>query len=166
MKTAKNTNLYRIGTLSKKMGKTSRTLRFYEKLGLLRPQKRTESGYRLYGEDAVVQISWIETLQALGFSLGEIKSFLEDLEQAQTAPTKMKQLKEFYANRLAETQKTIHKLQSLACELSSSLEALQDCTMCTFDEEEHICRSCLSKASNIPSLITPILSRIEQQSSK
>ena len=94
--TSKNTSLYKIGALSKKMGKTTRALRFYEQLGLLVPQKRSESGYRLYGEEAIIQITWIETLQSLGFSLGEIKSFLEELEKAQNTSSKMEQIKEFY----------------------------------------------------------------------
>ena len=148
------------------MGKTTRALRFYEQLGLLVPQKRSEAGYRLYGEEAIVQITWIETLQSLGFSLGEIKSFLEDLEKAQNTSSKMEQIKEFYQEQLAETQKTIHKLQSLAMELSSSLEALQDCSQCTRDKLVHTCRSCLSKEPQIPALIEPLLFRIEQQSAK
>ena len=157
-------SLYRIGALSKKMGKTTRALRFYEQLGLLVPQERSDAGYRLYSEEAITQVRWIETLQSLGFSLGEIKSFLDDLEKAQNAPSKMKQVKEFYRERLAETQKSIHKLQSLATELSASLEALQDCAQCTRDELVHTCRSCLSKEPKIPSLIEPLLFRIEQQS--
>ena len=166
MTSKKTSSLYKIGALSKRMGKTARALRFYEQLGLLVPQKRSASGYRLYGEEAITQVTWIETLQSIGFSLGEIKSFLDNLEKAQNAPSKMEQIKEFYQEQLAETQKTIHKLQSLAAELSSSLDALQDCAQCTRDKLAHTCRSCLSEEPKIPALIEPLLFRIEQQSSK
>ena len=69
MNMSKKNNLYRVGALAKKLGKTTRTLRFYEQLGLLIPQKRSESGYRLYGEEALTQVQWIEQLQDMGFSI-------------------------------------------------------------------------------------------------
>ena len=71
--------LYKIGELSRKTGKTHRALRLYEELGLLVPYSRTQSGYRQYSKDAFVQIRWIERLQSLGFSLSEIQNFVDDL---------------------------------------------------------------------------------------
>jgi DNA-binding transcriptional MerR regulator len=54
-----------------------RTLRFYDKVGLLAPSGRTESGYRLYGDADLVQLEQILALKFLGFSLEEIRSFLK-----------------------------------------------------------------------------------------
>lgn len=53
-----------------------RTLRFYDKVGLLSPSKRTESGYRLYGDRDLVRLQHILALKFLGFSLEEIGEFL------------------------------------------------------------------------------------------
>ena len=157
-------SLYRIGSLAKKLNKTTRTLRFYEEIGLLFPVTRTSAGYRLYDEGAVTQVSWIDTLQALGFSLPDIKDFLKGFDQVQQAPEKMKKIREFYDDRLSETQKTIDRLQNLAKELQSSLSALQNCAQCTLEIEDSSCRSCIaqSKSNTIPSLLEPVLYRLEQ----
>jgi DNA-binding transcriptional MerR regulator len=53
-----------------------RTLRFYDKVGLLSPSGRTEAGYRLYGDADLVRLQHILALKFLGFSLEEIKVFL------------------------------------------------------------------------------------------
>ena len=157
-------SLYKIGGLAKKLNKTTRTLRFYEEIGLLTPKKRTEAGYRLYDDGALLQVSWIDTLQALGFSLPEIRVFLKEFDQAQQAPEKMKKIQEFYDDRLSETQKTIDKLQHLVTELKSSLSALKNCAQCTLELEGSSCRSCISQSmiNTIPSLLKPVLYRIEQ----
>ena len=163
-------NLYRVGALAKKLGKTTRTLRFYEQLGLLIPQKRSAAGYRLYGEEALVQVQWIEQLQDMGFSLGDIKAFLEGLDQAQNRPTKMNQIRSFYEERLRETQEKIKKLLALEHQLEYSLLALAPCVRCDTHAEEHQCRSCIdetlasqdSKSPRIqfmPEILEPLVHR-------
>lgn len=54
-----------------------RTLRFYDQVGLLSPSARTPSGYRLYGEEDLARLQQILALRYLGFSLEEIKVFLD-----------------------------------------------------------------------------------------
>lgn len=54
-----------------------RTLRFYDQVGLLSPSARTPSGYRLYGEKDLARLQQILALRYLGFSLEEIKVFLD-----------------------------------------------------------------------------------------
>ena len=164
-----NSHLYRIGEFAKKVGKTSRTLRFYEQLGLIFPQGRTDSGYRLYGEDAFLQIQWVEQLQELGFSLGDIKSFLEGLDHAQNRPEKMNQLRDFYEERLADTQAQLRKLLELEDQLKVSLETLDPCSRCDRDVSEYNCRSCLEKTLKIqhrdklPIVLEPVILRVLQE---
>jgi DNA-binding transcriptional MerR regulator len=52
---------------------TIRTLRFYDTEGLLAPSQVTESGYRLYSDEDLVDLQQILALKFLGFSLDEIK---------------------------------------------------------------------------------------------
>lgn len=54
-----------------------RALHHYEKIGLLVPSDRTESGHRLYAEDDVMRLQQIASLRSLGFSLAEIREFLD-----------------------------------------------------------------------------------------
>src|ERR1700738_3573549 len=54
-----------------------RTLRFYDKVGLLSPTNYTEAGYRLYTDADFLRLQQILALKFLGFSLEEIKCCLQ-----------------------------------------------------------------------------------------
>jgi DNA-binding transcriptional MerR regulator len=56
---------------------TVRTLRYYDKAGLLSPSQYTESGYRLYTDENLLTLQQILALKFLGFSLQEIKLCLQ-----------------------------------------------------------------------------------------
>ncbi len=55
-----------------------RTLRYYDSIGLLKPTERTESGYRLYDDNAIARLQTILFFRELEFSLEEIKMMLAD----------------------------------------------------------------------------------------
>jgi DNA-binding transcriptional MerR regulator len=70
--------LLTIEQVASRTGLTKRTLRYYEELGLLRPTGRSDGNYRLYSEDDVERVERIKELRdLLGFSLAEIRAFLE-----------------------------------------------------------------------------------------
>lgn len=66
----------RIGELAEALQTTTKTIRFYESKGLLAEAKRTESGYRLYGEGAVSQARRVLGLRRLGLSIEELQAML------------------------------------------------------------------------------------------
>lgn len=55
-----------------------RTLHHYDRLGLLKPQHRSISGYRLYAESDLVRQEQIAVLKFLGLSLSQIRDLLKD----------------------------------------------------------------------------------------
>jgi len=63
----------RIGQLAEVLGTTTKTLRFYEEIGLLKHPSRSESGYRSYDQKAVAQARLIISLRRLGLSIDELK---------------------------------------------------------------------------------------------
>lgn len=67
----------RIGELGERTDVTTKTIRYYESLGLLDEPARTPAGYRDYGEDEVERLRFIREAQASGLSLSEIASVLE-----------------------------------------------------------------------------------------
>ncbi|MCX5009263.1 HEAT repeat domain-containing protein [Streptomyces sp. NBC_00638] len=67
-----------IGEVSRRSGVSSRMLRHYESLGLVRPSSRTGSGYREYSAKDIRRIFHIESLRSLGLSLREIGRALDD----------------------------------------------------------------------------------------
>ena len=66
-----------MGRLAERTGLSVRALHHYEKIGLLVPSGRTESGHRLYAEEDVMRLQQIASLRSLGFSLAEIREFLD-----------------------------------------------------------------------------------------
>jgi len=63
--------------LARRASVSVRTLRYYDKVGLLSPSHCSESGYRLYSEGDMVRLQYILVLKSLGFSLKEIKTCLQ-----------------------------------------------------------------------------------------
>lgn len=68
---------YTTSQFAQKAAVTARTLRFYDKVGLLSPSEYTEAGYRLYSDEDLWSLQQILALKFLGFSLEEIKVCLQ-----------------------------------------------------------------------------------------
>ena len=69
---------YSIQALSRLSGVTTRTLRWYDEIGLLKPSRVAESGYRYYGPAEVDRLQDILYYRALGVELARIKRCLDD----------------------------------------------------------------------------------------
>ncbi|MER6670129.1 MerR family transcriptional regulator [Amycolatopsis japonica] len=67
-----------IGEVARRSGVSSRMLRHYDSLGLVRPTGRTFGGYREYSDEDIRRIFHVESLRSLGLSLREIGRALED----------------------------------------------------------------------------------------
>src|SRR5215467_7638960 len=76
----------RVSEFAQKTGVTVRTLHHYDRLGLLKPSGRTQSGHRLYGERDFARLQQIVTLKFIGLPLRQIKDLLDrsDLDLAAT----------------------------------------------------------------------------------
>ncbi|AZV57617.1 MerR family transcriptional regulator [Clostridium sp. AWRP] len=74
--------LVSIGKFAQKSGVTLRTLRYYDKIGLLKPCSYTESGHRLYNVEDFGKLQKILTLKFIGLSLEDISKIMNyDLNQ-------------------------------------------------------------------------------------
>ncbi|PWI10523.1 MerR family transcriptional regulator [Streptomyces sp. NWU339] len=67
-----------IGEVARRSGVSTRMLRHYDALGLVRPTGRTVGGYREYSAEDVRRIFHVESLRSLGLSLKQIGRALED----------------------------------------------------------------------------------------
>lgn len=65
-----------IGDVARETGLTVDAIRFYERRGLLPRAPRSEGGFRQYTEAAVESLRFVQQMQSLGFSLGEIRELL------------------------------------------------------------------------------------------
>lgn len=69
---------YTIQKLARLAGITTRTLRYYDEIGLLNPQRISSSGYRIYGQQQVKRLQQILFYRELEVPLDQIKAILED----------------------------------------------------------------------------------------
>jgi len=68
---------YSVQELAKLSGVTPRALRWYDRIGLLKPARTAESGYRYYGPDEVDRLQEILFCRELGMELKEIGAYLD-----------------------------------------------------------------------------------------
>lgn len=74
-----------IGTLAAELELNPKTLRYYDRIGLLRPRARTSAGYRLYDAADRARLAFILKAKRAGLSLVEIRDVL-DLHERGTQP--------------------------------------------------------------------------------
>jgi MerR family transcriptional regulator, thiopeptide resistance regulator len=68
---------YTVRQLAKLAGVTTRTLHYYDEIGLLHPQTYGDNGYRYYGEDDLLRLQQILFYRELDFSLAQIKTIID-----------------------------------------------------------------------------------------
>ncbi|PVZ11067.1 MerR family transcriptional regulator [Actinomycetospora cinnamomea] len=78
--TARATTTWTVGQVAERSGVTVRTLHHYDEIGLLRPSRRSASGYRLYTDEDLVRLQHVVVYRRLGFSLEEVAVLLDDPE--------------------------------------------------------------------------------------
>jgi len=67
----------KIGDLSRKTSVSTKTIRYYEDIGILPEPDRSENGYREYDDEAVARLKFIRDAQASGLTLTEIASIVD-----------------------------------------------------------------------------------------
>lgn len=86
--------MYKIGDFSSMSKTTIKTLRYYEKEGLLKPIYIGDNGYRYYEISQLVEISKIISLRQLGLSIKDIKSILDGQELKEILNKRKKEIEE------------------------------------------------------------------------
>ncbi len=92
----------RIGELSGKTGVSTKTIRYYEDVGLVPAPARTSSGYRDYDHAAERRLGFIRAAQSVGLTLGEIREVLAFRDRGQTPCSHVAQLIQRHAEDLSE----------------------------------------------------------------
>ncbi|HAP89920.1 MAG TPA: MerR family transcriptional regulator, partial [Arthrobacter bacterium] len=96
-------------------GTTSRTLRHYDDIGLLKPSRIGHNGYRYYNQAALVQLQRILLLRGLGLGLPVISQVLDDETDAAKALTGhlewLKQEQHRLARQIASVTQTIEAVK-------------------------------------------------------
>ncbi len=107
--------MFAIGDITKRLGLSADTLRYYEKIGLLKRIYRNAGGNRRYSEKDISRLRFIKRAQQMGFSLKEIGELLSFRENPQKAKPQVRQLAH---TKLSEIEKHIAEVTTLKNELS------------------------------------------------
>ncbi|MEA2609266.1 MAG: MerR family transcriptional regulator, repressor of the yfmOP operon [Chloroflexota bacterium] len=124
--------LLRINEVAAETGLTTRTIRYYEEVGLLEPAARSEGDYRLYDESDLERLQFIRSLRDdAGFSLAQIGQLLEDEAARQRNRERLRQTTDPAERRLYLTdaevrvQRQIALLEEKAARLASMIDDVQ-----------------------------------------
>ena len=125
-----------IGELAKRTGLAVRTLRFYADAGVLPEASRSESGYRLFGPEAVARGRLLRTLRELGVGLTDIRRVL-------AAEVSLPELADRHAGALDAQIRTLRLQRAVLRAVVTStnaeeLERMTDLTSMTADERRRI----------------------------
>jgi DNA-binding transcriptional MerR regulator len=105
-----------IGEVAERSGLSTKTLRYYEDIGLIEPPDRSPAGYRDFDEDIIDRLVFIRSAQAVALTLGEIRSIVA-LRDDGDAPCG--HVLELLRARADEIGKTIRELRSLQRDLQA-----------------------------------------------
>ncbi|WP_416398947.1 MerR family transcriptional regulator [Allohahella sp. A8] len=132
-----------IGALAKATGCPIETIRYYEKIELMRDPPRSEGGHRLYGESHKVRLLFIRRARDLGFSLDETRDFIR--------------LSENESRSCNEALAAVQRHLETVAEKLMRLEAIQASLLTMADS----CRSCCPGAKAPECTIIGALAGIE-----
>ena len=120
----------KIGEIAKATGLTTKTIRYYELNRLMEEPERTESGYRLYGQQDVERLEFVKKAKRLGLSLVEIRDILQLHAQRQSPCVHVLALLDrkldHLDNIMREMDEFRHELMRLRVESQVRLEQLPD----------------------------------------
>ena len=78
--------MHQIGAVAERVDLSLRTVRYYEEVGLISPEKRTDGGFRLYTEENIERLLAIKQMKPLGFSVQEMRVVLEARDALRSLP--------------------------------------------------------------------------------
>lgn len=109
---------YTIGQLARAADVPTTTVRYYERVGLVRPQDRSEGNYRLYGDESLESLKFIRSAQSVGFTLDDVKTLLSMRHRAAAS---CRQVQSVIEERLADVDRRLKDLRHVRKVLKTTL---------------------------------------------
>jgi DNA-binding transcriptional MerR regulator len=135
-------NLMHIGKLAKAAGTTTRAVRFYEEMGLIKPECRSEGGFRCYCHDQLIRLRMILNLKEMAFDLDQIKAILCKQDAHETGGQLAHDILGDLNIQLEEVGAQIAYYQGVHGKLSQTISSICECLPCHRRVEERLCTAC------------------------
>jgi len=110
--------IFTVTQLANRCGVTPHMVRYYTKIGLLRPQINPENRYRLYREKDTSWLKFVRQAKNLGYNLKEIKDIMHDVDD-NTSPCP--RVREILLKRINENRKSLDELVRLQIRMEQAL---------------------------------------------
>lgn len=120
-----------IGEIAQKLDIPASTIRYYEKIGLLKKQQRI-SGNRVFDQQALSSLRFIQLAQNTGFSIEEMKVLLDSAAHSSPSSTEWKEIVQTKRIELQEKIEQFKKMDSvlkqvMSCKCSTLNECVDSC---------------------------------------
>jgi len=122
-------SLMKIGEISKKVGVSIDTIRYYEQRGLIPAAVRSESGYRQYSPEDVTRLKFIVQAKELGFTLEETGQLLAIRADGQ-ACTEVRAVAEAKAAEIDMRIQKLSRMRQTLLTLAEQCEQTSDIDLC------------------------------------
>ena len=131
-----------IGRLAKKAGTTTRTVRYYEEMGLVEPEGRTPGGFRCYSEAQFLRLRMILSLKEMGFELEAIRAILDRRYHSRTAGGLASVILIDLRERVQEVNAEVSRLCRTRERIRQCIDSLGRCRPCERRLGDRVCTEC------------------------
>ena len=107
-----------VSELAQKAGIPAHVVRYYARIGLLKPNRHPENGYKLFRRDDVHRIRFIKQAKDLGFKLNEIEELLDEAYEGRSVCSNVRNI---LKQRIAQNKAEIKQLQRQLKYMESAL---------------------------------------------
>jgi len=117
---------FAIGEISRLVGLSQRTIRYYEEIGLLHSVRRIENGKRVYTDHDVRRLKFINRLKVLGLSLAEMVDLEKIYRRQRNNREILPKLLEILDERAAQIDERVAQLVTLKKEIREYQQRLRN----------------------------------------
>jgi len=122
--TSDTPKMYTIGDLARELDVSTRTIRYYEERGLLRPQRTTNTQQRLYTPGDRVRLKLLLRARGLGFRTEDIRELFEIYDATHDERRQGQRLRGMIVERLEQVETQLQDMTDLRDELRDALVAV------------------------------------------
>ena len=102
-----------IGELSKRTGCNIETIRYYERIGVLRRPARTEGGFRRYSLDDLGRLAFVRRARGLGFPLDQVRALLRLANRRERSCAAVRDLAASHLNEVRTKIADLRKMERI-----------------------------------------------------
>ena len=120
----RNEESYSISELASYFDITTRTIRYYEEIGLLQP-RRSDGGQRIFTKKERIRLQLVFRGKKYGFSLEEIREMIQLFDRDPSGKKQLKKTIEYGQKKVGEVSNRIDDLMMLRTEMESLIVDFQ-----------------------------------------